>query len=162
MSKFRSVTAGGRIQSLGVVNRFYRQGTNKIFKRTWTSYLFRTAVDTFSIDSCSESLQPELFRGLRLANVDFEVLCGHSSLAAADHKELFSWLTHQPLRVSALDSCGASRTSFLFKDTWSNASACFSASYGNGMLFGSVFIYFVMWAFSINIHFDVFIFYFTL
>jgi len=56
------VAAGDRIQSLGVVNRFYRQGTNKLFKRTWTSYLFRIAVDTISIDSRSESLQPELFR----------------------------------------------------------------------------------------------------
>lgn len=97
-----------------------------------------------------------------MATFDFEILCGHSSLAAAGHKELFSWLTHPLLRVSALDSCGTSWTSFIFKDTGSNASACFGASYGNGIWFGSVLIYAVMWASCINIHIDLFIVYFTL
>ena len=50
-----------------------------------------------------------------MATVDFEALCGHSSLAAAGHKELFSWLTHPSLRVSAFDSCGASWTSLFSK-----------------------------------------------
>ena len=95
--------------------------------------------------------------GLKLTTVDFEVLCGHSSLAAAGHKQLFSWLTHPPLRIFALGIFGASWTSFLFKDTRSNAPARFGASYGSGVWFGSVLIHVVMWASCISIFIYLFI-----
>jgi hypothetical protein len=84
-----------------------------------------------------------------LAAVDFEVLCGHSS-AAAGHKELLFWLTNPPLRVSVLDSCGASWTTFLFKDTGSNATTRFDASYGSEIWFGSILTHAVMWASNIT------------